>query len=267
MQFLTYCKDVKKNSPSWLYQQRRYVAWWAKQLQGVSLARATLREQIIPALKDQTARAHRIATIKALYAWLRKIENLLTPADDPTLDTLMVPQAKPGLRAMKNKTIPADHHHQARAHLDGHWAAGMDVQAGSGWHITEVKRFAERGAIEAHPNGAVGGVAGVLVCPEAKGGGELRTPVSSSVLEAAKLLLARGSFDVARYRNAVKAACVAAGVPVFTPGRFRHTVGTAAINSGANAAQVSAFLNHKDPRTLKRFYATHAVVQKIPTLL
>ena len=202
------------------------------------------------------------ANARISFAELSRTET--SPAGDLTL---LKYHAKIPVAWPKNKTIPADHHQKARAHLAGHWAAGMDVQAGTGWHITEVKRFAEGGAIEAHPNGDVEGVAGVLVCPEAKGGGELRTPVSATVLAAARLLLLRGGFDVARYRNAVKAACVAAGVPVFTPGRFRHTVGTAAINSGANAAQVSAFLNHKDPRTLKRFYATHAVVAKIPTLL
>jgi integrase len=53
----------------------------------------------------------------------------------------------------------------------------------------------------------------------------------------------------------------------FTAGRFRHTVATAAVNSGTDKAAVSAFLNQKDPRTLKRFYATNSVVTKIPTPL
>lgn len=155
---------------------------------------------------------------------------------------------------------------KARGHLEGHWLAAMDVQLGTGWHNTEVKRFAEGGSTEAVPGKKRKGVAGVLVCPEAKAGNELRTPVSAKVLEAAKVLLERGSFGEAKYRDAVKAACLAAGVKdVFTPGRFRATVATAAINSGSDSSAVSAFLNHKDPRTAKKFYATHAVVTKIST--
>ena len=66
---------------------------------------------------------------------------------------------------------------------------------------------------------------------------------------------------------AVKAACRAAKIPPFTPGRFRHSVATWAINEGADPATVAAFLNHKSPRTTMRFYATHAVPKKVPTLL
>jgi hypothetical protein len=30
---------------------------------------------------------------------------------------------------------------------------------------------------------------------------------------------------------------------------------------------VSSFLNHKSPRTTRKFYATHAVPAKVPTLV
>ena len=169
---------------------------------------------------------------------------------------------------MKHKEIPRKDYLRAREHLEGHWKAALDLQLGTAWHKTEVKRFAEGGAIEAHPSGKVKGVAGVLMCPEAKGGGELRTPVGKAVLEAAKMLLERKSFSIERYDDAIRTACKAAGMDThFTAGRFRHTVATAAINSGADRGQVSAFLNHKAPRTLKRFYATNSVTAKIPTPL
>jgi hypothetical protein len=167
-EFLTHCRDVKKNSAPWLYQQKRYAAWWAARLANVNLATATLKEHITPALEGQSARAHRIATIKAIYAWLRTVKNDISPAEDPTFAALKVPQAKPGGRAMKHKAIPAADYKKARAHLDGHWRAAMDVQLGTAWHKTEVKRFAEGGAIEAHPNGKVKGVAGVLIARKRK---------------------------------------------------------------------------------------------------
>lgn len=68
MAFLTWCRDVKKNSPLWLGKQKAYVAWWAGKLDGISLARVSLTSHIEPALVGMKARAHRIATIKAVYS-------------------------------------------------------------------------------------------------------------------------------------------------------------------------------------------------------
>lgn len=267
LEFLVHCREVKKNSPLWLNKQKGYVAWWAGKLTDINLVRVSLTTHIEPALEGLGARAHRIATLKALYSWLRKVKHAITPAQDPTFGTLSVPQSDPNARLMKDKAISKKDYPKTRAHLDGHWRAALDVQAGTGWHITEVRRFAEGGAIEQHPRKAKG-VAGVLVCPEAKAGGLLRTAVGQEVLVAADLLLERGTFSVEKYGLAVKAASIEAGVhPPLTPGRMRHSVATWAINAGADPAQVSAFLNHKNPRTTRKFYATHAVATKVPTLL
>lgn len=266
-QFLTFCRDEKKNSPLWLGKQRRYVAWWSDKLKGISLARASLTGDIEPALEGVGARAHRIATIKAVYSWLRKTKHLLTPAEDPTFATLTVPQSDPNARMMADKAIPKEDYEKARKHLTGHWKAALEVQLGTGWHLTEVKRFAEGGAIEQHPRKETKGVAGVLVCPQTKEGGMLRTAVGLRVAASASQLLKRGTFSIEKYGKAVKAACLIAGVEPFAPGRFRHTVATAAINSGNDPAVVSAFLNHKNPSTTRKFYATHAVATKITTPL
>src|SRR6266849_1334498 len=69
--------------------------------------------------------------------------------------------------------------------------------------------------------------------------------------EAGKRLLERGSLSIEEYGLAVKAACRAARIPAFTPGQFRHSVATWAINminKGADPASVAAFLNHQSPR-------------------
>lgn len=271
LEFLAYCRDVKKNSPGWVSKQKRYVAWWTLKLKGVDLRTASLVDHIDPALLNVTAKAHRIATVKAIYSWLRTVRRALTASEDCTLKALVVPQSDPNARIIKNKAVPREHYLLAREHLVGHWRDALDLQAGTGWHISEVQRFALSGDVEPYPKkGGAEGVAGVLVCPETKDGGSLRTPVSAEVLEAGKRLLKRGSFDVTKYGLAVKAACAAAklkGKAIFTPGRLRHSVATWAINEGADPGVVSAFLNHKNPRTTRKFYATHAVPLKVPTLL
>ena len=158
---------------------------------------------------------------------------------------------------------------------DGPWADVLTLQAGTGWHVTEAMRFAGSGSIEALPKQAQQeGVAGVLVCPQHKSGEPQRTRASALVVDAAKRLLEHGAFSREWYHRAVKAACKAvkrsdggSGIPVFTPGRLRHSVATWAIDSGADPASVAAFLGHKSPRTTRRFYAVHASPTKVPTLL
>ncbi len=271
--FLTWSRDVQENSAHWVAKQKRYLAWWAGTLKGLDLRRVSLALHIKTALDTAKGQAHRIAVLKALYSWLRKERHTLTADEDPTFGTLAVPQSDPNARALKDKSISRKQYLAARKRLDGHWRDALDLQAGTGWHVTEVQRFAKGGAVEAHPRKGVKGVGGVLVCPETKAGGSLRTAVGADVLAAAKRLRKRGTFGTERYGMALKAACEAAVAAkelkpheVFTPGRMRHSVATWAINAGADPATVSAFLNHKSPRTTRKFYATHAVPTKVPTL-
>ncbi|HEX8439026.1 tyrosine-type recombinase/integrase [Archangium sp.] len=263
-EFLLWSRDTKKNSREWLEKQQRYLAWWADQLKGLDLRKLSLVDHIKPALKTAGNVPHRIAVLKSLYSWLRKEKHLLSVNEDPTFQTLVVPQARPE-QWKRDKVIPREHYLLAREHLAPYWRDGMDVQAGTGWHVTELVRFAKMGSVEPY-RGDAEGVAGVLVCPQTKSGEPLRTAVSAEVLEAGKRLLDRGTFGREKYGIAVNAACKAAGIPSFTPGRFRHSVATWAIEKGAAPASVAAFLNHKSPSTTRRFYATHAVPAKIPTL-
>jgi integrase len=264
-EFLVWNRDVKKNSREWLEKQQRYLAWWADQLKGLDLRKLSLVDHIKPALKGSGNGPHRIAVLKSVYSWLRKEKHLLSVNEDPTFQTLVVPQARPE-QWKRDKVIPREHYLLAREHLAPHWRDGMDVQAGTGWHVTELIRFAKEGSVEPY-RGDAEGVSGVLVCPQTKSGEPLRTAVSAGVLEAGKRLLERGTFGREKYGMAVISACKAAGIPPFTPGRFRHSVATWAIEKGADPASVAAFLNHKSPSTTRRFYATHAVPAKIPTLV
>jgi integrase len=263
-EFLVWNRDLRKNSREWLEKQQRYLAWWANHLKGLDLRKIRLVDHIKPALKGAGNGPHRIAVLKSVYSWLRKEKHLLTMNEDPTFQTLVMPQARPE-QWKRVKVIPREHYLLAREHLAPHWRDGMDVQAGTGWHATELIRFAKEGSVEPY-RGDAEGVSGVLVCPQTKSGEPLRTAVSAEVLEAGKRLLEQGTFGREKYGMAVISACKAAGIAPFTPGRFRHSVATWAIAKGADPASVAAFLNHKSPSTTRRFYATHAVPAKILTL-
>jgi integrase len=274
--FLAWSKNERKNSKGWLRQQKHYLAWWMEALKGVDLRRATLRDHIMPKLEGDkvTAKGHRIAVLKILYAWLRTERRVLATVDDPTYGALKVPQVQPA-QHKKSKVIPAEH---LALVLEGlasdRWRDLLRVLAGTGMHVSELERFSKDGTLEPLPrDGKSEGAAGVIVIPTTKSGETLRVAVSKPVLEAATRVLEAGSFDRRKLGKAIKSACLAVkrpdgkfGIPVFGPGRLRHTVATAAVNAGADIAAVSSFLGHKSPRTTRRFYSTLGTPRKIFTL-
>jgi integrase len=290
-------------------KQKGFLADWMETLRGVNLRRLSLRDHVVPALDGASSRRHRLAVLKGFYSWLRKHEHVLTSAEDATID-MPLPQIEPA-QWKRDKVIPRDHidlvleylraeaqkrreKREARAAArpagegnvvqlvpaaepeqpDGPWPDALMIQAGTGWHTTEIVRFAATGSIEPLPKTVQQeGVAGVLVCPQHKSGEPIRTRVSPAVIEAAKRLLAHGAMSREWYDRAIRDACKSVkrpdgkvGIPVFTPGRLRHSVATWAIEAGADPASVAAFLGHKSPRTTRRFYATHASPAKVPTL-
>jgi integrase len=272
-EYLAFCgtaKDGKGNTPAWVREKRRYLRDWQTRLGGRSLRRLTARE-LLAALdvKDENgrkpgARAHRIATLKHLFTWLRTVRHLVNVADDPTYGTISIPQSDPRRRKISNKSFPKAHYIAAREHLVGHWRDALDVAAGTAAHVTALGRFARSGSIEPY-RGNSEVAAGVLVFSE-KMHAVHRVAVSAEVLAAAERLLAHGSLDRDKFDDAVRNACRAAKVPIHTPARYRHAVATWAIEAGADPAQLAAFLGHRDPRTTRRFYSTHAVPVKVPTL-
>ncbi len=272
-EYLAYSK-AEGNSLGWRRKQKHIAAWWGDRLEGIDLRRVSLKDHILPALKrrDATAKHHRTAVLKGLYTWLRTEVHKVTTAEDPVFGQLKVPQAR-AAQLVKSKVIPRDHVLLVIEHLTAPWRDALTLQAGTGWHTTEIQRFAAEGSIEPLPRHVEQeGVAGIVVTPMRKSGEPQRTRVSAEVLEAAKRLRAHGAISREWYDRAVTAACAAVkrpdgevGIPAFTPGRLRHSVASWAIEAGADPAQVAAFLGHRSPRTTRKFYGTHASPSKVPT--
>lgn len=267
------------NSTGYVARLRTYTAWWAEKLDGVDLRRATLRDHILPALEGIPGRggSYRTAAIKVLYGWLRKVKHEIAAHEDPTFGALRAAPSRPA-QLEKSKVIPKKHYLLVREHLTAAvltkagiagdarvYRAAIDVLAPTGAHPVAVERFARSGTVEKY-RGGVDGVAGVIALPKEKDGAPHRVAVNAGALAAAKVLLAHGGFDGSRLRRAVKAACKAARIPPHGPGQYRHSVATWAVEAGADLASVSAFLGHTSPVTTRRFYSTHAVPAKVPTL-
>lgn len=240
----------------WAKECNKRLTDWVVDLNGVDLRRANLRDHIKPALeKHDGGRQHRIEAIKGFYAWLRKERHLLTSAQDPTLD-MPVPQGTPAKRK-KRKAVEWDRVQAAAAHLEGAYLDCLVVLIATGWHVTELERFVR--SADSQINYQQRGDTQATLSTQHKNREMTRTPITDpATLAAAERLRARGT--VPRYLNAaVKAACRAAEVEEFTLGVMRHSVATWAVEGGAAPEKVAEFLQHKDARTTKRFYADVAV--------
>jgi len=281
--FLEWSRTVRNNTRKWVGEQRSALAWWAERLAGQNLRRVSLPQIVIPALdgtldapKKTKGRAHKIATLKALYGWLRKHRHLLTSAEDPTVD-FAVPQATPAQRTKHKEYTPEQiaavvrelDPDRRRARLAAERNVELDqvrhmtdyrdhvqLAAATGWHVTELHRFATAGRVlEPTALQSQDGTEAVLETIH-KNGEVFRTRVGPTGAAAARRIRATAGFSVERYAEAVCEAARVAGVAGFR-GALRHSALTWATElEGEEAAQKLA--RHKSGRTTKKYYAERA---------
>jgi hypothetical protein len=280
-------------SRDWLRKRAHELLFWQETLKGKDLRTVTL-EDVAPHCPRDTVHRHRRSVIKGLLVWLRNPEAhpggaaLLRSGEGPNLSPLSSIQSTPE-QWLRPKAVPPKDWLLVRKALGAHvvhsgpqrkkvtrpwvhFGQALDVLGATGWHVSELTRFIAAGRVDPKPKGAEPGTAGVLVCPEAKGGGQLFVRVGAVARTSAQALLGRKAFSAARFSRSVAAACKKAingkrDVTVFHPGQARHSVATWAIDKGASREQVALFLNHKSLATTMKFYATMSVPPKVPTLL
>lgn len=254
--FLEWSRDEKKNSVKHRLDQRRALTWWQERVGNVDLRKLSTARLHAELDKVKRGKRQLITTFKAFYGWLRKERHAVATGEDPTFGQLRAPQAKVA-QLKTDKTVTRDQYLTALSKLEGWPRDALMVLGATGWHVSELERFASGGDVEQHPlTGAP-----VLLCPRTKGGNHLRTEVSAETADAAKRLRERGTVDYFDLRRAIESTGAK-----FNPGYLRHAVASWAINSGADPSVVSAFLNHRSLVTTRKFYATHAVPAKVPTL-
>ncbi|MBS2023400.1 MAG: site-specific integrase [Deltaproteobacteria bacterium] len=250
----------RHNSAKYVKEQRAYLDWWAVRLAAVDLRALVLRKHVVPELDGARCRGQRIAALKAFCGWLTRVRFEL---DHNPVAQLKVPQSRPAQWRRSKVVAPAQ-----LAVVDGlpSWARdGLVVLLGTGWHVSELYRFARSGDVSKPPQTSLEQGAAAVLETVHKHGELFRTAVSEEVAAAARRVRARGLHGVTALRRLVARACARARVAHWGPGQLRHTVATWAVANGADFGAVAAFLNHKDGRTTRRFYATHAVPRRVPT--
>lgn len=263
-----FMREKKRNTVDWTGNVIRFLGDWAEDLAGKDLRRLSLARDVEPRLDERkTSRRHRIEALKGFCSWLR-LKEILTTADDATM-ALRVPQAEPA-KNKRRRAVSLDLAELVLPKLPAVTADVLQLQSGTAWHISEVRRFASDGEIVRPISGAP---LAVLVTRH-KSGDLTRTPVDDPEhLAAAERLRARGHIPIRETLvRHMKAACDAvreeqrkAGVPEeklmphWRLGVMRHSVLTHAVQQGATIEQASEFAHHRSKVTTARHYIDLAV--------
>jgi integrase len=255
--YARWCVSVTEaTDPAWLSAKKRYLRWWGEcfDLRPLNNMKLSL---VLDCLDGQAARADRIKSLKHLYSWLRQTDQIAA-ADDPTLDTLPVPQSRPEQDTSgTSKVIPEDAFRRTLPHLPLIVADVCRLCAAIGCHVSEALRFMLNGRIEEREGAAP------VLCFRHKGGHIHRVEVSPAVLCVARRLLLSGPPTRDAVYKAVRRACSRAGVEPWSPGCFRHTFATNAIARGVPPHDVARALGHTSSPTTLRWYATTAVAPRV----
>ncbi len=275
--YLTSCKA--SDSLKYWRGKQKVIAWWVEKLAGKDLRKLDLASDIVAHVPEGTpGRQPKIAVLKHFFSWMRDVQgaNLLTAAEDPTLDRLRVPQSTPE-QSRRPKTFSAKNLKRAIAELEKlgkrDHADALRVLGATGWHVTELDRLA-RGVpgtgIESLPPGrkaAKGSLA--LLTVHKVGAAPHRTEVSANAAAAARRLISRGGVPAnltGVLRDEINPRLGLMDDDRVMPGCARHSVATAAVNAGESIQDVANFLGHKSPATTRRFYAASAVAKKVRTM-
>src|SRR4051812_45426403 len=262
--FISSSRRERHNCERYVREQEAYLRWWAERLVHVDLRELRIARDVLPLLDAlERGRTPRIAALKVFVRWLHRERHEL---DRDPVAALKIPQPRPA-QWRRRRIVLGDELARARRELPIWARDAVTVLCGTGWHVTELARFAAAGEFAPPPPWARSSpvhVAGVLETVH-KHGERFRTPVSRQVLAAAKRLRARGRLSPTSFRKTVQRACDHAGIPRWTPGRLRHTVATWAIRQGESLQSVAEFLGHRDSRTTRRFYVDVFVPRRVRT--
>lgn len=259
-------------SHEWARDVRRLLDWWANNFKGKDLRRLSLVADINPHLKKATQKHHRVSALKAFTGWARQTGKLKR-TEDVTLD-LEVPKVG---AAEEPKDMPFELVVETFPHLDHQMRDVVQVLAATGWHLAELRRFAEAGIIrertERDPADVVGviGVVHKNSLLKKNRDKHFTALVHQEHYDAAKRIRERGTLPdrwALRKRMVAAAEAVtearhkedpqAPAAPVVQLGSFRHSVTTWLAAGGFSDAQVAKYVGHANEAMVRRHYINAA---------
>jgi integrase len=245
--------EEKLRSQEWVKWQRACLRWWHGRLGSVALAGLTIAS-VAPHLRrgdgrDIPGARHRREALKAICSWCAKTGRI---EGQSPLAAWPVGSLAPAQWA-RSKVIPEPAVVAIGQKLPAPWCWAWSLQAATGWHTSEVWRFAASGEVDP--------CAGTCTTRH-KSGKPHSTRVPPSVMDGARRLRASGVGVADQrprlYAEAVKVAARGLGLPDYRAGWLRHTLATSALERGHTAEAVGAFLGHASGAMVRRVYGVTA---------
>jgi hypothetical protein len=263
---------LQKVSKEWALDVRRLLIQWANHFKGKDMRKLSRVADIDTHLKGATQRHHRVAALKAFAKWARKTERLKR-TEDVTLD-LEVPKVG---AADEAKDMEWSLVVETFQHLDAYMRDVVQVLAATGWHLSELRRFASDGVLRERNDNDEPEVVGVIGAVhknsllKRREDKHFTSLVHAEHLEAARRIRDRGHIiDRGALRKrmlrAAKAATLARreldpkapAAPTVNLGAFRHSVTTWLSQQGLSDAQVAKYVGHSSEAMAKRHYINQA---------
>lgn len=277
-EYLEWCRE-EGQTLAWRTKKRGYLAFWAEKLRQYDLRKVDKKIILSCVPKGRTAgRPHRLATLKALYEYLRNPDQrlashpdavTLTAGEDPMID-FKVPQRAPAQSDGGKAPVPVEHLALVMEALAGQvYRDAFTLMVGTGWRGTEIPRFACEGVIEPIPKGqAKDGAVSIIGVFSAKATQRRwkRVQVNARLRDAATRLRAYGTFDLARLDKAIRSACEAKEIEPFGYGRIRHTVKGWTKAQGVPPALAAQAMGHT-VEVAERDYGQASAAPPIPSPL
>lgn len=245
----------KRVSREWALTVQSLLTDWANHFKGRDLRRLNLITDIKPHLAGATMPHHRVKALRALTKWLREERGGLTRANDATLD-LPVPILKAAQITEENaKDVAWADFVKVMGKLTPEVRDVAEVLAASGWHISEIQRFASGGFIRARKAGDKRHVVGVIGTVHKSGKIHTCALVHREHYDAAMRIKARGHvFGRWWLLDHLKKACDAAKVARFGLGAMRHSSSTWLTENGVPVADTSSYIGHASTATTTKHY-------------
>lgn len=248
---------------------------WLVFYRGRDIRHVSLRE-IAEHLHGQRDLMMKTQALKSFCTWLRTHKYMMTRGEDPTVDLKGPPRR--ATKDWKQVAVEPDRILAILPHLKPATRDVLILRLGTGWHGSEVERFAKTGRIRSTPgktillmteNGAERVPLLAVLQVRHKIGGNTNTPILyEEHLAAAERIQERAHVpnQLTMNRHVTK-ACELAGVPRFLNWHLRHSVVSNALEEGADLEHASVFVDHLSVNTTRRHYAQVALPKKaVPVL-
>lgn len=245
-----------KVSREWALNVRSLLFDWGDHLINRDLRHLSLTADLKPHLKGLGQRHHRVKAIRLLFGWLREECGKITRAQDVTLD-LAIPVIAPRNNSA-SKAVPFESVQAVLPHLGDEMRDVVHVLSATGWHVNELRRFAEGGSQRDRQPTDPKQVVSVIGTVHKRGRRHFTALLHREHADAAARILERKHIpNPHQTREAMVSACDAAKVPVFQLGQFRSSVTTWLVRAGVPLADVSRYVGHASTATTQRFYIDH----------